>query len=70
MNLIARLFRCKRTYENYWRHQLGTTVRVTRGAMEGRCGRLTTLCSDTYGKVFLIEGSEPCFLYADLEVES
>jgi hypothetical protein len=68
IRLIFSALRRGRTYENYWRRQLGATVRIKRGALEGRRGRLTALCSETYGLVFLQEGNEPCIVYTDLEV--
>lgn len=59
----------RRTYENYWREQRGTTVRITRGVLEGRRGRLNG-ANFRYGLVLLEGEGRTCpVVYSDLEVE-
>jgi hypothetical protein len=58
---------CKDRDYNYWKGQQGRTVRITRGALSGRCGRLKGVCY-SYGTVFLAEKEEVPVIWSDLEV--
>lgn len=72
MKYLRAILGCRHTYDNYWRHHLGCTVRITRGALYGNSGRLTMLCSKTYGRVAFTtdERNAPCVLYADMQREA
>lgn len=68
LRFLRRLRIRPRTYHNYWRGRQGSTMRITRGALEGRRGRLNMVCF-RFGGVYLQEGEEVLVIYTDLEIE-
>jgi hypothetical protein len=66
--LLRRLRLRPRTYKNYWRGRQGSTVRIKRGALEGRRGRLNMVCYN-FGGVYFPEEGEVFVIYTDLEIE-